>query len=45
MLKETEAEETIDFFVAFLSLVAFRLGGQAPCPPGYAYAVPTINAA
>ena len=26
MLKETEAEETIGFFVTFLSLMAFRLG-------------------
>ena len=26
MLKETETEETIDFFVLFLSLVAFQLG-------------------
>ena len=32
MLKETE--ETIVFFVTFLSLVAFQLGGRAP---GYAY--------
>ena len=40
MLKETETEETIVFFVAFLSLVAVQLGGgRAPClpPPGYAY--------
>ena len=34
MLKETEAEKTIGFFVKFLSLVAFQLGGG---PPGYAY--------
>ena len=35
--KETETEETIRFFVTFLSLVAFQLGGgRAPCPPGYA---------
>ena len=27
MLKETETEETIAFFVTFLSLVAFQLGG------------------
>ena len=26
MLKETETEETIVFFVTFLSLVAFQLG-------------------
>ena len=30
MLKETNTEETIGFFVTFLSLVAFQLGGQAP---------------
>ena len=29
MLKETETEETIVIFVAFLSLVAFQLGGGA----------------
>ena len=40
MLKETE--ETIVFFVAFLSLVAFQLGfGPGPLSlPGYAYARP-----
>ena len=41
MLKETEIEETIDFFVTFLSLVAFRLEG-AGFPgslSGYAYAL------
>ena len=27
-LKETETEEIIVFFVTFLSLVAFQLGGQ-----------------
>ena len=33
MLKKTETEETIVFFVTFLSLVAFQLrGGRAPCP-------------
>ena len=42
MLKETKAEETIVFFVTFLSLVAFQLGGKggrapSPPPPGYAY--------
>ena len=38
--KETETEETIGFFVTFLSLVKFQLGGRAPCPSpfGYAYA-------
>ena len=35
MLKETE--ETIVFFVTFLSLVAFQLGAWALLP-GYAYA-------
>ena len=31
MLRETDSEETIDFFVTFLSLVAFQLGvGRAP---------------
>ena len=34
MVKETETEETIVFFVTFLSLVAFRLGmSLAPAPP------------
>ena len=33
MLKETETEETIDFVVTFLSLVAFQLGGWAPGHP------------
>ena len=34
MLKETETEETIGFFVVFLSLVAFRFGGaQLLCLP------------
>ena len=39
VLKETETEKTIVFFVTFLSLVAFQLrGGRAPWgPPGYAY--------
>ena len=37
--KKTEAEETIVFFVTFLSLVSFRLGGGGPPEPpsGYAY--------
>ena len=30
MLKETKTEETIVFFVTFLSLVAFQLGGHGP---------------
>ena len=41
MLKETETEEAIDFFVTFLSLMSFPLGGcgLGPLtPPGYAYA-------
>ena len=33
MVKETETEETIVFFVTFLLLEAFQLGGRAP---GYA---------
>ena len=34
MLKETESEETIRFFVIFLSLVAFQLGeAWRPLPP------------
>ena len=34
MLHETETEETMVFFVTFLSLVAFQLGGvRALCPP------------
>ena len=33
MLKETETEERIIFFVTFLSLVAFQLGGRAPLAP------------
>ena len=46
MPKETEAEETIGFFVRFLPLDAFQFlyennfggrGGPAPPPPGYAY--------
>ena len=40
MLKETETEETIVFFVTFSSLVAFNWGGPGPPgpSPGYAYA-------
>ena len=39
MLKETETDETIGFFVAFLSLVTFQLGGAlwlrlCPVVPG-----------
>ena len=34
MIKETESEETIGFFVMFLSLVTFRLvEARAPSPP------------
>ena len=34
LLKETKTEETVVFFVTFLSLVAFQLGeARAPCPP------------
>ena len=32
MLKETETEEIISFFVTFLSLVAFQLGGEGRAP-------------
>ena len=43
MLKEIETEETIDFFVTFLSLVSFQLEGwgRALCPllPGDPYAL------
>ena len=42
MLKETE--ETIDFFVTFLSLVAFQLGGAGPwAPSSYAYASAAVH--
>ena len=39
MQKETETEETIVFFVTFLSLVTFQLGGPEPpgAPSSYAY--------
>ena len=43
MRKETE--ETIIFFVTFLSLVAFQLGGRVVGPlatPGYAYDVTIV---
>ena len=33
MLKETETEVTIVFFVTFLSLVAFHMGGSGPLGP------------
>ena len=36
MLKETETEDTIGFFVRFLLFVAFQLGVRAG-PPGNAY--------
>ena len=41
MLKKAKTEKTEVFFVTFLSLVAFQLGGgpPAPHPPGYAYNV------
>ena len=39
MLKETETEGTIVFFVTFLSLVALKLGGGAgPLGPPFGYA-------
>ena len=34
MIKEAETEETIVFFVTFLSLVAFQLGGGGVGPHG-----------
>ena len=37
MLKETKAEETIVFFVTFLSFVAFQLGGPGPLGPPFGY--------
>ena len=39
MLKKLKPEETIVFFMTFLSLVAFQLGVSSPlkCSPGYAY--------
>ena len=40
MLKETKTKETIVFFVTFLSLVAFQLGG--PGPPGPPLATPKL---
>ena len=33
LLKETETEETIVFFVTFLSMVAFQLGGGGSLAP------------
>ena len=39
MLKETRTAETIVFFVTFLSLVAFQLGGGAAPLLGYAYGI------
>ena len=37
VLKETKREETIVYFVTFLSLVAYQLGGGRAPSPGYAY--------
>ena len=39
MLKEIETKETIVFFVTFLSLVVFQLGGGGPVP---LLAMPTL---
>ena len=41
MLKGTESEETMLFFVEFLSVVAFRLMRPGPSrpPPGYPYVI------
>ena len=44
MLKETKTEEVIIFFVTFLSLVAFQLGGGGGGPPGYAYVLQSLAA-
>ena len=43
MLKETKTEETIVFFVTFLSLVAFQLGGGARDPWAPPLATPMIG--
>ena len=40
MLKETEADETIGFFVTFLSLVAFQLGERGTWAPPLATPMP-----
>ena len=40
MLRETETEETIDFFVTFFSLVAFQWRGAGPL---YPLATPMIS--
>ena len=39
MMKETDTKETIGFFITFLSLVAFELGGGGGSGPhlGYTY--------
>ena len=42
LLKETETEETIVFFVTFFIIGSISIGGGAgpwPPPPGYAYGV------
>ena len=41
MLKETEADKTIGFFVTFLSLVAFQLGERGALVPPLATPMPT----
>ena len=40
MQKKTESEETVVFFMTFLSLVAFQLGGRGPSPLGPPLATP-----
>ena len=52
MLKETETEKTIVYFEIFLSLEAFKLGGERqspaplpPPPPGYAYDLNSLTVA
>ena len=37
MLKETETEKKLSFFVTFLLLVAFQLGGSRPPGPLWLY--------
>ena len=45
MLKETETEETISFFVTFLPFVAFQLGVEAKIPSLPAPATPLADIA
>ena len=43
MLKETPTEDTTVFFVTFLSLGAFQLGGGPPAPFGYDFLAQTSS--